>query len=378
MAYPPDRDDMSRNPANRHAALRENVLESLGDALILTDADDRIILANQSAEELLGTAEQHIVDRPCAVAFAEAPWLPDLVRRVRTSMQSQACGQEMLGQTPVRASCSPILGPGGGLQGTALVLYDLSYQMMLEEEVRRNESLARVGSLVAGLAHEVKNPLGGIKGAAQLLARRLGEMPEVKACTDIMIRETDRLSNLVEQLLVLGGPRKPALVALNVHKVLRSVLDLMAPLAQERGIRVKLEVDPSLPDVAGDEAQLSQVFINLVKNAFEAMNSSGKLTVTTRLDTELRIVRRDPNLRGGGAPAQMVRVSIADTGPGFPAAEMKHLFEPFFTTKSRGTGLGLAICRQIIAAHGGDIRAENRAEGGALVTVTIPWAREAA
>jgi len=254
----------------------------------------------------------------------------------------------------------------------------LSYQKMLEDETRRNESLARLGSLVAGLAHEVKNPLGGIKGAAQLMAKRHAGDVEVRSCTDIIIRETDRLSSLVEQLLVLGGPRKPQLVPTNIHHLLRHVLELMAPLAQDAGIAIRLEIDPSLPDVSGDEAQLSQLFLNLVKNAFEAMSGGGMLTITTRLDTDVRIVRResrDDGVVASGPPAQYVRVTVADTGPGFAPQQMSELFEPFVTTKPRGTGLGLAICRRIVAAHGGDIRADNRHSGGALMTVLLPWAR---
>lgn len=367
-------------PTHTNRVLLENVIESLGDAVLLTDAARCVRFANQAAEELLQLGEQQLSGRSCRSLFAKSPWLPDLVERVYATGQSQACAQEVLGTIRVRALCSPVLGPNGSLEGIAIVLHDLSYQIMLEEEVRRNEALARLGMMVAGLAHEVKNPLGGIKGAAQLLAKRIPENNDVRTCTDIVIREADRLSNLVEQLLLLGGPRPPALCALNVHKVLRGVLDLMAPVAQERGIRVRAEFDPSLPDISGDEAQLSQVFLNLTKNAFEAMPEGGTLTVTTRVDTDLRIFRRttghSPAVDAPLTPAQMVRIRFMDSGPGFAVESLPHIFEPFFTTKHRGTGLGLAVCRQIVAAHGGDIRAENNAGQGASISVMLPWARE--
>ena len=374
-------------PADSRGVLLENVLESLGDAVILTDEEDRVRLVNQAAEELLGVAEAQILGRACRSVFARSPWLAELIERTRQTAQNQARAEEILEAPPreitVRASCSPIFGTAGVMQGAALVIYDLSYQKMLEDEMRRNESLARLGTLVAGLAHEVKNPLGGIKGAAQLMARRLAGDPEVRSCTDIIVKETDRLSALVEQLLVFGSPRKPELLPLNVHHLLRHVLDLMAPIAQEKGIGIRFEIDPSLPDVAGDEAQLSQLFLNLVKNAFEAMSGGGgMLTITTRLDTDIRILRRPAegqvSTSHAGAAAQFVRVSFADNGPGFPPDQLTHLFEPFVTTKPRGTGLGLAICRRIVAGHHGDIRAENRPGGGALLTVTLPWARGAA
>lgn len=366
-------------PASARAAFErlENVLASLGDAVILTDEHDRITLFNQAAQELTGWSEAHVVQRPCAEVFAKTPTIGSMVEHTRLSEQSQSCGQEALAvngrRIPVRLSCSPILGPAEEFQGTALVVHDLSYQKKLEDEARRNETLARLGGLVAGLAHEVKNPLGGIKGAAQLLARRFADQPEVGDYTGVMIREIDRLSRLVEQLLTLGAPPAPDLVPLNVHKVIREVLALMASELSAKHIAVRLQIDPSLPDVRAEEAQLHHVFLNLIKNALEALPEHGAITLTTRMETDFHIRRRAARDAADGA-AKFLRVEVADTGPGFPDADLERVFEPFFTTKPRGSGLGLAICERIVAAHGGDIHAENRSGGGAVVTVTLPLA----
>jgi two-component system nitrogen regulation sensor histidine kinase GlnL len=231
--------------------------------------------------------------------------------------------------------------------------------------------LARLGGLVAGLAHEVKNPLGGIKGAAQLLAKRFADQCEVGEYTGVMIREIDRLSRLVEQLLTLGAPPAPAPQPLNVHKIIHEVLALQASELAAKQIVVRQEIDPSLPDVRGDEAQLTHVFLNLVKNAMEAMSEHGTLTITTRMETNFHILRRTAG-DGGAGLGKFLRVEMADTGPGFPENDVERVFEPFFSTKPRGSGLGLAICQRIVAAHGGDIRVENRRGGGAVVTVTLP------
>jgi two-component system nitrogen regulation sensor histidine kinase GlnL len=402
----------------------QNVLASLGDAVILTDEDDRITLFNQAAEELTGVPEAQALQRPCGAIFAGTPTIAPMVERTRALGQSQSCGEETLSvgrrRVPVRVSCSAIWGPEGNLHGVALVIQDLSYQKKLEDEARRNETLARLGGLVAGLAHEVKNPLGGIKGAAQLLAKRFADQPEIGEYTGVMIREIDRLSRLVEQLLTLGAPVTPNLVSINVHKILHEVRALMATELAAKHIAVRLEIDPSLPDVRGEEAQLTHVFLNLVKNAIEAMPEHGTLTITTRMETDFHILRRaaaraaDTHAADGGrgagrlsdateqrigesahdgssqrpigdrpieklpgaapapAPGKFLRVEIADTGPGFPDEDVERVFEPFFTTKPRGSGLGLAICERIVAVHGGDIRAENRARGGAAITVTLP------
>ena len=368
--------------ASAASAPLENVLASLADAVIITDEDDRITMFNQAAEELTGLSQAQVHHRPYADIFAATPRLAAMAQRTRTLGQNQSCGEEVLaarqGSIPVRVSCSPIWGADGHIQGTALVIHDLSYQKKLEDEARRNQTLARLGGLVAGLAHEVKTPLGGIKGAAQLLAQRFADQPQVGEYTGVMIREIDRLSRLVEQLLILGAPPTPTLVAVNIHKILHEALAVMESELSARNIAVRLQIDPSLPDVCGEEAQLTHVFLNLVKNALEAMPAGGSLTVITRMETDFYIRRRGAAAGVTDEPpgaGKFLRVELADSGPGFPATALEHVFEPFFTTKPRGSGLGLAICERIVAAHGGDIRAENARGGGAVVTVTLPVVR---
>jgi len=370
-----------RGAATGSASL-ENVLASLADAVIITDEQDRVTTFNQAAEELTGLSQAQVRHRPCADVFAATPRLAAMAQRTRTLGQNQSCGEEILlarqGLMPVRVSCSPIRGPDGQIQGTALVIQDLSYQKKLEDEVRRNQTLARLGGLVAGLAHEVKNPLGGIKGAAQLLAQRFADQPEIGEYTGVMVREIDRLGRLVEQLLTLGAPPAPKLVPVNIHKVLNEVLALTETELSARNIAVRLEIDPSLPDVSGEEGQLTQVFLNLMKNALEAMPAGGSLTVITRMETDFYIRRRGAAAGPAASPPEagkFLRVELVDSGPGFRGADLERVFEPFFTTKARGSGLGLAICERIIAAHGGDIRARNARGGGAVVTVTLPVVR---
>lgn len=365
----------------------ENVLASLGDALVLVDTGDRITLFNQAAQELTGISEAHALGRTCTEVFTGTPTIGATVRTTVLNGQSQTCNEEELRlysrSVPIRFSCSPIWGVAGELHGVALVIQDLSYLKKLEEEARRNETLARLGALVAGLAHEIKNPLGGIRGAAQLLAKRFRDQDGVESYTAVMIRETDRLSRLVEQLLTLGSPPAPGSTPVNIHKVLREVVALLGPEITERKAAVRLEIDPSLPDVPGDEAQLTQVFLNLLKNAIEAMDGPGVVTIVTRMETDFHIFRRPGMHSPGGdepnatpatvaAPGKFQRIEIADTGPGFAVHDLPRAFEPFFTRKPRGTGLGLAICERIVASHGGGIRVDNRRAGGAVVTVTLP------
>jgi two-component system nitrogen regulation sensor histidine kinase GlnL len=376
-------EERKKNRRNSSSApeLLGNLLASLDDAIVVTDENDRILMFNQAAEHLTGLPQAQVLHRHLAQVFRATPRVAEMVERTRSLAQSQSCGEELLAvgrrRLPVRLSCSPIR-QGDQVQGAALVIQDLSYQKKLEDEARRNETLARLGAVVAGLAHEVKNPLGGIRGAAQLLAKRFADEPEVCSYTGVMIREIDRLTHLVEQLLAMGSPRPPEIVPLNVHEVLGEVIELMTPELESQGVSVRWSIDPSLPDVRGDARQLTQVFLNLVKNALEAMPQAGTLTLTTRMETDFHIRRRDavdrPSAAAESVPGKFLRVDIGDTGSGFAPGEAKRIFEPFYSTKTRGTGLGLAICERIIAVHGGDIQAHNATEGGGVVSVTLPIA----
>ena len=346
------------------------VLDSMSDAVILTDGEDRIVFFNQAAELLTAWPQATVLTRPCQEVFAATPVIVEMVRRARLSGQSQSCGQETLRlprrPIPIRLSCSPVWQPTGSVEGVAVILHDLSYQKKLEDQVRRNETLARLGGLIAGLAHEIKNPLGGIRGAAQLLEKRLNREPAVTECTGVMIREIDRLSRLVEQLLILGNPVTPSPTALNVHRLLHEVLSMLESELRAKRVTVRLAIDPSLPDVRGDEALLTHVFLNLVKNAMEMMPADGRLTIATRMETDFYVLSQ---MTTGG---KFMRVEFADNGPGFAEGVLDRVFEPFFTTKPRGSGLGLAICQRIVAMHGGTIHADNAPGGGGVVTVTLP------
>ncbi len=348
----------------------EHVLGSLGDAVVLTDRDDCVTFLNHAAEQLARVSDAAALRRPCREVFPNAAPIADMVRRTRLLGQSESCGEELVRvgdrQLPLRISCSPVWGPSNEIEGVVSIIHDLSHQKTLEDQVRRNDALARLGGLVAGMAHEVRNPLGGIRGAAQLLAKRYSTQPDVAEYTGVMIREIDRLSRLVEQLLILGDSAPREMSALNIHKLLDEALALLATELSTHNVAVVRQYDPSLPEILGEEDQLTHVFLNLIKNAYEVMPSGGTLVVRTRMETDYHI------LRSAHGAAQFLRVEVMDSGPGFAADAVERAFEPFYTTKSKGSGLGLALCERVIHAHGGTIRARNRSEGGAVVSVNLP------
>ncbi len=365
--------------SRQHASLWENVLRHFKDAVIVLGRDSRLVFFNQSAEELMRVPRAKVLNRLCSEVFPDSPFLAEMFERSSTTRQSETRSEQKLRTArkvvTVRTTCVPLFDQDGKIDGALLVIQDLSYQQALEESARRNESLARLGTLVAGLAHEVRNPLAGIKGAAQLLAHHLPNDPALKEYTDVISHETDRLSSLVEDLLRLGAPPRPNLAPVNVHEVLQRVLTVLRAENDEAHLMLDCHFDPSLPDTMADFAQLEQVFLNLAKNALDAMADLVELPMTlsivTKMETDYHI------LRGAQGSQSYLRVEFNDAGPGIDPKILDHIFEPFYTTKNRGTGLGLAITQRIVSDHNGTIRAFPADPHGTKMWVSLPIHREA-
>jgi two-component system, NtrC family, nitrogen regulation sensor histidine kinase GlnL len=358
-----------------------DVLIAFNDGVAVMDRDHRVVLFNPAAEELIGQPRSRVLGEPCERVFADTPLISEMIMRVQAQGQSESRSEEHLHRyrrsTPVRITCLPLWDDADRVSGTALIIHDLSYQKTLEESAQRNASLARLGTMVAGLAHEVRNPLAGIKGAAQLLAGKLEQQPDLTEYTSVITREVNRLSALVEDLLTLGAPPKPRLAPVNIHRVIQHVVALIAGDCARVGIRLQFGFDPSLPDVLADEGQLSQVLHNVIRNACEAMTAGGTIaagrntiTLSTRMETDFHI------LRARDRSSTFLRVEIADQGTGMDMQTAEQIFEPFFTTKARGTGLGLAISYKIVSDHGGSIRATPNEPVGTVITVTLPVAKQ--
>lgn len=207
----------------------------------------------------------------------------------------------------------------------------------LREELRRSEQLATLGKLLAGVAHEVRNPLAGIRSTVELW-QRLPETTQTPSSRAAVLHAVDRLNELVSRLLVFARPPlEPQPVQVNA--IIRDVCELFAAQARQQAVEVRTELDSTLPQVPGSEGTLRQVIVNLMTNALTAMPAGGTLTWTTS--------HSERN--------HSVTITITDTGPGIPADVRQHLFEPFFTTRAEGTGLGLSLCREIVEQHGGEI-----------------------
>jgi two-component system sensor histidine kinase HydH len=245
----------------------------------------------------------------------------------------------------------------------------LRRHLRLQEEAARQERLAALGGMAAVLAHEIRNPLGAIKGLAQFLGeKRTGDATQAEM-TQTIAAEATRLERLVKDLLAYARPRPPELQPTDLSVALREVLALGQPAADATGVKVRLEASDALPRVMADPEQMKQLFGNLVLNALQAMPNGGTLTVGGKVISDFGSRISDSATRN---PQSAIVIEVEDTGPGIPEADLPRIFEPFYTTRAKGTGLGLAICRQIVEAHGGTIRVARTGPEGTTIEVTLP------
>ena len=354
----------------------EAVLAGLPDSVIAVDAEGRVVFWNAAAEQLTGRSLRRASGR---VLKELLPRDVSVVRRLEETLatgESRSEAESTIETTdnrtiPVSVVTAPLFARDGTVEAAVAVLRDVSRIRQLETEVRRGETLAAAGRMAVGLAHEIKNPLGAIRGAVQLLARELGASSPLRDYTEVLRTEVDRVNRIIEQLMDLARPVEIRPVPLNLHQLLERVARLVEEEARSREITIVRRYDPSLPPILGDEDRMLQVFHNLVRNALEAMPQSGTLTLVTRVSLNPLFGKMDL----GAGQRTMVEAQVIDEGAGIPATARARIFDPFFTTKASGLGLGLAICHRIIEEHRGTIQVEPGPGRGTAVTCFLPIAK---
>jgi len=352
----------------RRKDLSEHILVSLSDGVVVLDPACRVVLFNPAMEEMTGISSRRIIGAALATLLPKASPIPE---RVFTALEtghpffaSDAEWPRWDGESlPTSLTISTIVDKLGETLGAVLVVRDLRRVKALEESQRPAERLTAFGVLAAAMAHEIKNPLLGIRGAAQLLREEL-TTDGARECTDVIIREADRLNALMEEMLDFARPHPLSRTLVNLHEVLDSVIALERPACTVREVHIRQQYDPSLPDIWADRNHLTQAFLNLIRNAWEAMPHGGTLTLITRRSSE-------PTRVGpGGGP--MLVVEFTDEGVGIPTEVQQKLFTPFFTTKPKGSGLGLAISHRIIEEHRGRFVIKSTPGQGTTVRVYLP------
>ncbi len=349
----------------------EDLLGSLQDGIIIVDPDGQICSINQAAEELTGVSAQIFHGRPFELIFPHDRSLQELVRKTIESGRTYADFDTRLtrqdGSKVVISAVASLISDGKGqARGTVLALRDQTGMRELEERLQRSDRLAALGTVAAGVAHEIRNPLAGLRGAAQLLEGERQFPHALREYTTVIVKEADRLSAIVEQLLSFATPRGPVLRSCNLHEILDSILFLERVPLDTAKITIQRQYDLQLPDILADPAEIRQLFLNVIRNGVEAMPGGGELTVRTWYEGSAK--------RCGGRSSAVTE--IIDHGCGFNPEIERQLFTPFFTTKERGTGLGLAICLRIVEDHGGGIEATNLPDSGSRFRVWLPLVEE--
>lgn len=343
------------------------VLESLATAVATFDSSQRLVWMNPAAEELFALGLRQGQRLGLADLF---PGRTELVQRAEEALERprMVSEREIWLQRPgaterlVDVTLSPLpLGDGSlGLLAEATLT---DRRSRIAQEGRRIEEQRAVRRVIRGLAHEVKNPLGGLRGAAQLLARHLDD-PDLAEYTEVIDREVDRLLKLLDQLQAPQGAQSH--VPVNIHAVLERVRRLVQAEAPER-VAIESDYDPSLPEVVADFDQLVQVFLNLARNAVQAAagQPDGRVALRTRVERNFTI--------DGGLHRLALRVEVADNGPGIPEEERSQIFYPLVTSRAEGRGLGLAIAQDLVTHHGGviDLHSER---GATVFQVILPLA----
>jgi two-component system nitrogen regulation sensor histidine kinase GlnL len=344
-------------------------LELISTAVLMLDERLQVTYANPAAETLLAHGRKHLVGATLDKAL---PGNDAFLQRVRQSIDSEAGFNENdlvldLGGEPVHLHC--VISPvevraaqeesGDGNARLVLEFRELEQQLKIAREARLIEQQEANRELMRNLAHEIKNPLGGIRGAAQLLERELPD-PELSEFTQVIVKEADRLQSLMNRLLT--PTRLPRVEAVNIHEVMERVRTLL--LAEfPGGLAIHRDYDTSLPELSGDREQLIQTVLNVGRNAAQATGGKGQIRFVTRIERQVTIARNRYRLA--------IAVSVEDDGPGVAPEIAERIFYPLVSGREGGTGLGLSLAQSYASQHQGLIEFES-VPGRTRFTVLLP------
>ncbi len=343
-----------------------SVLDALATGVVVLDQSRHVLSINAAAERLLRTTSAQLCGRVLDTMLRDADALATLCTRAleenRTLVLRKFDIHPANSLAPVRqidavasVSADSIL---------ILELHDNEVQHQIELETKLLEQRGVGRTMAAQLAHEIKNPLGGLRGAAQLLAKRLDD-PVLKTFTEVIIRESDRLNTLVDTMLGPAGPTR--FEDVNIHRLAQHVMRLIEAESGSH-VEIKEDYDPSLPPIQIDEDRIIQALLNVARNALQALDGEGSITLRTRAVNGFTIADRRHSL--------VLRLDVIDTGPGIDDALKDRLFFPLVTSRCEGTGLGLTVAQDLVSRHGGLIKVTGNSP--TVFSIYLPYERRGA
>ncbi len=346
------------------------LFEALEDGICVQTPDARIVLVNRAFADMFGLTLTDLSGKTCSDIFGCADdhcQLPKQCARVASLITGATVAEEISGRNPgqrLRARVSPVRDVAGQLIAFVMVVRDVTDVTLREREQSRIEQIARLGELVAGLAHEIKNPLAGIQGAVDILIqRRAAEDPE-RAVLENVRHEVNRIDSAIQLLLSRARPRtfnfQPANLADTVQRAV-GLGQAIAASATHGRIRVGFNAPAKPVVIAIDEHQIEDAVLNLILNAIDAIAGPGEIVVTVS------------PAQGSDPATPDARIIVTDDGCGIPPENLQRIFNPFFTTNSHGTGLGLPAVRRIARAHGGRVEVASTVGSGSTFTLFLPY-----
>ena len=341
--------------------IHERIIESIRSGLITTDLDGKIYTFNAAAAEITGHKAEDMREKPITTLFG------DMEISVAEALEANAMGEqpprfETDFITPedfvvhLGYGISPLFSEDGETTGLIITFQDLTDIRSMEENVRRKDRLAAVGRVAAGLAHEIRNPLGAMRGAIQVLQAQTPPESSQASLMEIILRESDRLNKIITNFLTYARPRVSNFSDIDVREAINDTFTLLKhspDIKEQHVLETELPEQPVM--ISADPTQLKQIFWNLARNAVGAMSDGGKLTVSLREVSNGRI-----------------RILFKDTGCGMSPEQVERLFEPFSDSTTGGTGLGLSIVYQIVRDHNGTINVRSLEGEGTTITVELP------
>jgi PAS domain S-box-containing protein len=347
-----------RRALERAAFEWRSTFDAIRSPVLLVGLDGRVQRLNRAARDLVGQDYREILGRPAGEIGSGQPWtaVAALVERVLESRAPEVC--EATDENREKTWEVEAVVSSGSEPKVIVQARDITKTARLQESLRRSETMAALGAVVGGVAHEVRNPLFGMSAVLDAFESRFGDVAEYRPYLPMLRTEIGRMTELMQALLDYGKPARFELVPLEVAAAADGAIALCRPLAEREGICLAFRTGPAGRPVLLDVHQMTQALKNVIENAVQHSPAGGEVTIEIVSFTD------------EGHP--WVRVSVRDRGPGIPPEDLPRVLEPFFSRRTGGTGLGLSIVSRVVEGHGGRIRAANHPEGGAVIDLEFP------
>jgi PAS domain S-box-containing protein len=345
----------------------ESIIQSIGSGIIITEMNDAITYVNRAGERILGFSKEELMGKPFSVFSLREKQsvIPSFLNNPDDQDTRKEGWMKKKDQTefPVGFTINNHLSIRGEKIGKIVIFRDLTNVYKIQEEILRMDRLVSLGKLASGIAHELRNPLAGIKTTAQALSEEMSGDDSRREYLHRITKEIDRLNDLLKTFFSFAKPQNLNLVHCHIKDIINEIIPFLIKEIADKGIRFTETYPPQFPKIKVDKTQMHQVFLNLFLNAIQAMPNGGELKIEASPMNSNSLEDFKQNF---------VKIVISDTGKGIPPQIIHKIFDPFFTTKPRGIGLGLSITYQIIKKHGGTIKVESQWERGTSFIINLP------